>query len=703
MLWILLFIPYVLGYNTLIDVLSKDQRFTTLVQHLQFTKLIPMLNNLESGTFFAPDNIAFAKHHGPITRELLLYHLVDFPCPTSTMRHGQLVKSEYEHQRIKLTKKMQLLHYANDAKLIEKDIPVNKNTLLHMINKVLETPKSLGDVMHNVDKKTFDLMNQTKLDINQKPMTFFVSKRYLLDRFSRLEQNYLISRYGIQDLKKMLKYNMIPQPVYFDNMGIGQRKYITESGEILKIGLNDCQEITVNGLRVLERDLITANGVIHVLEDIPYSNSFVFDTRKYLIGMNSTGYVSMMDQYNLSSLLTSGNITVLVPSDDSINGDAIPNNQKKDWLKYHLLNGAWSSQELYNNQLLSTLLFSSQLKNLSQLLDVHFDQGIQFGQSKMVGNEMTMNGNKIYRITQPLTLPRDILSTLITDLDLSSFLAALSITHVLDDIQSTSGITLFVPTNEAFESLGLLRRYLFHPLGHQDLALALKQHTVLTLLYRQDLLGKFRVPTLAGPWVTIQGNSQKIKLGQGLVNPANQLVANGVVHRTNTLHIPHINPLELMRAINATCMISLLELTNTVLDPDWLVLVPTNRAFENLEETDPDRLRLLVELHILPLTKSPVGKQRTLSSYRVLFEQDQEIHKVKILGQDSHAHILDSGGGLIEIDTVLLPDEPLKEIKEESHWFLWMLIWLFLVGFFGSGFYIWFLMYSKRSDYEPIQ
>ncbi|RCH78321.1 hypothetical protein CU098_003640, partial [Rhizopus stolonifer] len=280
---------------------------------------------------------------------------------------------------------------------------------------------------------------------------------------------------------------------------------------------------------------------------------------------------------------------------------------------------------------------------------------------------------------QPLTLPRDILSTLITDLDLSSFLAALSITHVLDDIQSRPGITLLVPTNEAFESLGLLRRYLFHPLGHRDLALALKQHTLLTLLYRQDLLGKFRVPTLAGPWVTIQGSPQKIKLGQGLVNPTNQLVTNGVVHRTNTLHIPHINPLELMKAINATRMISLLELTNIVLDPDWLVLVPTNRAFENLEETDPDRLRLLVELHILPLTKSPVGKQRTLSPYRVLFEQDQEIHKVKILGQDSHAHILDSGGGLIEIDTVLLPDEPLKEIKEKSHWFIWLLIWLSLI------------------------
>lgn len=34
----------------------------------------------------------------------------------------------------------------------------------------------------------------------------------------------------------------------------------TESGKVIKIKLNDCNEITVNGLRVLERDIIAANG-----------------------------------------------------------------------------------------------------------------------------------------------------------------------------------------------------------------------------------------------------------------------------------------------------------------------------------------------------------------------------------------------------------------------------------------------------------
>ena len=35
----------------------------------------------------------------------------------------------------------------------------------------------------------------------------------------------------------------------------------TESGKVIKIKLDDCNEITVNGLRVLERDIIAANGI----------------------------------------------------------------------------------------------------------------------------------------------------------------------------------------------------------------------------------------------------------------------------------------------------------------------------------------------------------------------------------------------------------------------------------------------------------
>lgn len=238
-----------LAYNTIIDIISDQERFSTLVSHLQRTELIPFINNLSRATLFAPDNIAFAKYPHAITRETLLYHILPVNLVTSDMRHGQLVESMYERdgylesgQRIKLTKKLFTIHYVNDAKMIDNDIFVNKETVIHAINRVLEPPKSLGksyshplnrlitkkifleDLLYSLDRKMYDLIKKSKVPLwmNNKPLTAFISKRYLLDRFKQIEQDYLISHYGLEELQMMLKYTIISEPVYFDNIGRGE-------------------------------------------------------------------------------------------------------------------------------------------------------------------------------------------------------------------------------------------------------------------------------------------------------------------------------------------------------------------------------------------------------------------------------------------------------------------------------------------------
>lgn len=47
--------------TTLVDALSSDPEFTTLIHLLQRTKLIPTLNKLNGSTLFAPTNDAFAR------------------------------------------------------------------------------------------------------------------------------------------------------------------------------------------------------------------------------------------------------------------------------------------------------------------------------------------------------------------------------------------------------------------------------------------------------------------------------------------------------------------------------------------------------------------------------------------------------------------------------------------------------------------
>ena len=77
--------------TTLVDKLSEDPDYTTLLRLLQRAKLIPTLNRLNGSTFFAPTNDAihrdaFLSRHSSLTgdnvnerlRQELFYHLLNY-------------------------------------------------------------------------------------------------------------------------------------------------------------------------------------------------------------------------------------------------------------------------------------------------------------------------------------------------------------------------------------------------------------------------------------------------------------------------------------------------------------------------------------------------------------------------------------------------------------------------------------------------
>jgi hypothetical protein len=122
-------------------------------------------------------------------------------------------------------------------------------------------------------------MEKTKVNqliAHERPFTTFVSARYLLDRFSRVEQNYLVSKYGLEDLTKVVRHLVVSKAIYFDNYPEGENScklpccfedyFLTslldtsESGEEIKIAKNKYGQMTVNDHRVVEKDILAANG-----------------------------------------------------------------------------------------------------------------------------------------------------------------------------------------------------------------------------------------------------------------------------------------------------------------------------------------------------------------------------------------------------------------------------------------------------------
>ncbi|KAI8887676.1 FAS1 domain-containing protein [Backusella circina FSU 941] len=750
-------------YKTIIDVLSEDKhaRFSTLITHLQHTRLIPTINHLEAGTFFAPDNDAFEDFDQPITQELLLYHLISHPLSTDEFHNGMVIESNYvrpgflgpkDGQTLKITKNKLVFWHINEARITEKDIAVNNNTTLHVINKVLPTPALLSQVVEKQDKKLHDLFKKVRLDQlleSERPFTTFISSNYLLDKFNQVEKSYLLSEYGKQDFTNLLKFDIISQPIYMDKLTHGKYTYTTESGEELIIVVQN-DHITVNGLQVVQSDILAANGVVHQLTDIPYAESIDFDTRKYLIGLNATKFVSLVDEYGLGHYLDSEttNITLLAPTNDVIDEDTIPNSQKKQWLNYHIVNGVWGPDDLNDRMLLETEYTSDQLGGGHQKLSVHvhdrrdLPKSIQFGSgSGVIGSNLFIDGNEIYRISDPLSLPTDIFTSLVVDLDFSTFIATLYVSGVVDEIKNAKGVTVFAPSNEAFHNLGLVSRYLVHPIGRTDLQTVLKYHAASSILYYQELVDDIlEVTTLTNETITINGNNKegKVWIGtggnddipeeHGVIQQFNTLVANGVVHKVNRLQIPHyvnITHANLLKGINANLMLDLLERTGLLdtIGTDYLLLCPTDKAFgaidlENLWN-DTAKMERIAKLHIVPKSEEHkkwlypllgAHEYSTMLSGRdrvIIREAGPGNNVVIVKGQPYGARVLDIGkvstgtraGGVLEIDAVLIPvDRGVFGLP--LFWSVLFVgcLWLISIGLlFGAGFFL-FKKWKRRNQ-----
>lgn len=112
--------------------------------------------------------------------------------------------------------------------------------------------------------------------------------------------------------------------------------------------------------------------MIHELEDLYYPGSLEFNARKYLYGLNATKYVSLLDEQGLGYYMddVSHNYTFLCPGNDDIDEDEIPYNERQDWLSYHLLDGAWHSDDMQDGLLIETEFASPHLGGARQRVPV---------------------------------------------------------------------------------------------------------------------------------------------------------------------------------------------------------------------------------------------------------------------------------------------------------------------------------------------
>ncbi|KAI8342689.1 FAS1 domain-containing protein [Chlamydoabsidia padenii] len=496
--------------------------------------------------------------------------------------------------------------------------------------------------------------------------------------------------------------------------------------------------------------------------------------RQVLDTINATKLVELFDTNDLGGYLDkSSSLTLLAPPNEALDETRIPQNDIQEWLKYHIIDRRYGPDELGDGVLLKTMAGKDYLgSGNKQRIRVHVTvqdkvsryytekQSIQFGRSVVVGEPVSASSSYVYPVSQALELPPDILELLPTNLDLST-LVALSYQSDTDHIlQQAQGITLFAPTNEAFERLGLLTKHL---LTNKDkLTKVLTFHALEGLYYNNEMeLGEYTAATLNEDIHLNKTNQGLFLRGHGAADGNDRsvigkvladeqmLMKNGAVLKVDRVQLPlslQVTNHDLLTSSGTTNSFldlmeqaHLLELTDTAA---YVVLAPTDRAFNRMNFTrllqDKALVNRVARMHILtvPMPQMTlIGKQggeRTtderhgeITSRGTEFPTLYENEKVVITLIDSApdnmmytVHVKNSlqekaqvigmgrvtnGGGVIEIDRVLLPFE--NDSLALSWWsFLLIVVSVLVISaiIVAGGYYVWLWWKRRQEGYSVV-
>ncbi|CAO3658233.1 unnamed protein product [Umbelopsis ramanniana] len=618
-------------------------------------------------------------------------------------------------QRIKVTKegsprKGKGKVYIGGVQIVDKDIAVNNQSVVQVVSRLLTPPDLIVDVIKNWQKSDlYATLDTAKLlpTLNEpRPFTLFASSQETLQPFTSIERSYLLHELGNLDLQLYLKCHIVDRNLYASDFPEGETQVEALNGKKLIITVDKDSKIKVDDIPVSNINEMTANGAIHTLETSIVPSELIFTARKYLIGMNATKFVSLLDEYGLSNYIDDPNrkCTFLAPSNEAFEEVDYASGNFTKLLLYHILPQAWLPKDLDDGLLIDTELIEHKLDGSAQKLKVAVEnedgsipmnlkpkdgKSITFGGAFVNGEPVEINGAQIYTISEVLTPPADLLTTLITDLDLSAYIASLYAAKTENKLKDTKGVTLFVPSNVAFAELGLAAKYLLHPDAKFKLATVIYHHAIPSLVYSLHFsnITSMEYQTLAG--TTLQLNrtteSNQITVGNpdNTITNADILLVNGVAHKVNGVVIPppvEITNSDLLKAAETSTFSQLLKVVNlTQILPsgNFTILAPSDKAFGRLNVTqlllDPTQLLRIMELHILksshispfkPMVTDNTEYESLLSDNdKVLFKEiaaGQYIVEVKGGKVGNMARVVavgkaTTGGGVVEIDSVLIP------------------------------------------------
>uniref|UniRef100_A0A671L7S5 Periostin-like n=1 Tax=Sinocyclocheilus anshuiensis TaxID=1608454 RepID=A0A671L7S5_9TELE len=549
---------------------TKTQDYSAL------SKLQEEIEGAGSYTFFAPSNDAWDLLDPEVRNALvsnvnielynaLHYHMVNKRLLTKDLKNGMTATSMYNDLNLLINHYSNGVVTVNCARIIHGN-QVATNGVVHVIDRVITAVgNSIQDVIEVDDDLSTLSTVATASGLIEKlgqpgHFTLFAPTNDAFDKLDREILDRLME--DKNSLQALLNYHLL-NSVQCSEAIMAGTSYETLEGSNIEIGC-DGDSLTVNGIKmVLKKDIVTTNGVIHLIDQVlmPNSAKQVME----LVGQSQGTFSDMLTELGLSAAMRpQAEYTLLAPVNAAFNDEVMFMDQSflKIILENHILKNKIVLSQLYSGQRLETLAGK-------------FLRVFVYRTAVCIENACLIRGSKegsngALHLMKTLITPAEssMYQLLVKNGAFKIFLSLMEAAGLTDLLKQEGDFTLFAPTDEAFAGL-----------SERDLSLLKSDVNALRaiLLYHFSngiFIGEGLETGVTNLLKTLQGSilkaNESMQVNTVKVPDSDLMATNGVIHFVRTLLYPEDIPvgsqdlLSLLRRIIRYIQIKVLN-CNTLL------------------------------------------------------------------------------------------------------------------------------------------
>ena len=559
-------------------------------------------------TVFAPTDQAFmdagidlanfqTQEDNDTLADILLYHVVSASVPSSAVTDG-MVATMANGDKAKFSVNGDGDVFIGTVSVVTPDVQ-SSNGIIHIIDQVLSPPVDIISTASStgIHNTLFDAVLIANLDST---LCIKIGGTGPFTVFAPTDQAFLDAGIDLADfdtqeeiaaLQDILLYHVVETELLSSNI-TDCMNVDTANGQ--KATFTLAKDAMVNDANISMPDVITSNGIIHVIDKVltPVDNPNDIPRTAMCTGIHNSLVAGVVQAELLATLQGQGPFTVFAPTDQAfadagINLTALDNPTGKqtlsDILLYHVISGEVPSSNV-------TECMTATAAN-GQTLSFTVDDGVMVNGANVTLADVNASNGVIHvidKVLSPTNTPNDIPRTAQCTGSHDSLVSAVVQAELLETLQGTGPFTVFAPTDQAFADAGIDLASLDNPAGKETLTDILLYHVV---------SGNVPSTALSDCMTTsaVNGQDLSFNLGSGvMVNDANVTLAdvgtsNGVIHVIDKVLMPTSTPNDIPRTAECSgehnSLVSSIvqaELLETLQgDGPFTVFAPTDQAFAN--------------------------------------------------------------------------------------------------------------------------